>query len=96
MEREFIARYIKGRFQGMRTSQSRCNQKVLRKLVEVLDRSVHQKPSREHMEDSKHWKTSSEVLNACRIRLRRARGLVRPGAAGLLTGVGSSRIRDSA
>ena len=43
MEREFIAHYIKGRFQGMRTSQSRCNQKVLRKLVEVLDRSVHQK-----------------------------------------------------
>ena len=28
-----------------------------------------------------------QVLDACRTRLRRARGLVRPGAAGLLTGV---------
>src|SRR6185295_14286113 len=32
---------------------------------------------------------------ACRTRLRRARGLVRPGAAGLLIGIECSRVRDS-
>ena len=37
----------------------------------------------------------SQVLNACRIWLQRARGLVRPGAAGLLIGIEYSRIRDS-
>ena len=35
--------------------------------------------------------TSSEALGACRTRLRRARGLVKPGAAGLLTGIESSK-----
>ena len=50
----------------------------------------------EHSVDySKNSKTSSEVFDACRTRLRRARGLVRPGAAGLLIGVECSRIRDS-
>ena len=41
-------------------------------------------------------RTSSEVLNACRTRLRRARGLVRPGAAGLLTGIEYSRVWSTA
>ena len=45
---------------------------------------------------SKHSKTPLEALDACRIRLRRAQGLVKPGAAGLLTGVEYSRVRDSA
>ena len=44
---------------------------------------------------SKHLKTSSEVLDACRTRLRRARGLVRLGAVGLLMGIECSRVRDS-
>ena len=39
----------------------------------------------------KYSKTPCQVLDACRTRLRRARGLVRPGAAGLLTGVECSR-----
>ena len=39
----------------------------------------------------KHLKTPRQVLDACRTWLRRARGLVRPGAAGLLTGVECSR-----
>ena len=43
----------------------------------------------------KYSKTPSHVLDDCRTRLRRAQGLVRPGAAGLLTGVESSRVRDS-
>jgi hypothetical protein len=38
----------------------------------------------------------SEVLDACRTRLRRAQGLVRPGVAGLLIGVEYSRVRSIA
>src|SRR6185437_14424997 len=37
----------------------------------------------------------SQVLDACKTRLRRARGLVRPKAAGLLIGLECSRVRDS-
>jgi len=43
----------------------------------------------------KYSKTPSQVLDACRTRLRRARGLVRPGAAGLLIDIECSRVRDS-
>ena len=43
----------------------------------------------------KYSKTPSQVLEDCRTRLRRARGLVRPGAAGLLIGIEYSRVRDS-
>ena len=42
----------------------------------------------------KYSKTPSQVLDACRTRLRRARGLVRPGAAGLLISIECSRVRD--
>ena len=43
----------------------------------------------------KYSKTSGQVLDACRTRLRRARGLVKPGAAGLLIRIECSRLRDS-
>ena len=43
----------------------------------------------------KYLKTPSQVLDACRTRVRRARGLVRPGAVGLLIGIECSRVRDS-
>ena len=43
----------------------------------------------------KYSKMPSHVLDACRTRLRRARGLVRPGTAGLLIDIEYSRIRDS-
>ena len=43
----------------------------------------------------KYSKTPSQVLDACRTRLRRVRELVRPGAAGLLIGIECSRVRDS-
>ena len=39
---------------------------------------------------------SSEELGAYGTRLRRARGLVRPGATGLLTGVEYSRVGSTA
>ena len=37
----------------------------------------------------------SQVLDASRTRIRGARGLVRPGAAGLLIGIEYFRVRDS-
>ena len=43
----------------------------------------------------KYSKMPSQVLDACKTRLRRARGLVRPGAVGLLMGIEYSRLRDS-
>ena len=43
----------------------------------------------------KYSKTPDQVLDACRTRLRRARGLVRPGAAGLLKDIEYSRVRDN-
>ena len=45
--------------------------------------------------ESTRW-TSSEVLDTRRTRLRRARGLVRPGAAGLLTGAEYSKVGSAA
>ena len=46
-------------------------------------------------DDLKYSKMPRQVLDAYRTWLRRARGLVRPGAAGLLIGIECSRIRDS-
>ena len=43
----------------------------------------------------KYSKTPSQVLDAYRIRLRRARGLVRPGTVGLPTGTEYSRVESS-
>ena len=43
----------------------------------------------------KYSKTLNQVLDACRTRLRRARGLVRPETAGLLIDIECFRVRDS-
>ena len=43
----------------------------------------------------KYSMTPSQVLDVCRTRLRRARGLVRPGTAGLFIDIECSRVRDS-
>ena len=56
------------------------------------DYSKHSKRCLEHL---KHSKTPSEVLDACRTRLRRAQGLVRPRTTGLLIGIECSRVWDS-
>ena len=42
----------------------------------------------------KYSKMPGQILDACRTWLRRARGLVRPGAAGLLIGIEYTRVRD--
>ena len=43
----------------------------------------------------KYSKTSGQVLDAYRTRLQRARGLVRPGVAELLTDIECFRVMDS-
>ena len=88
MEREFITQHIKEDSGLEHLIASTQPGKVLGRLLEVLD---------EALEDSRSTRstqrTSSEVLDACRTRLRTARGLVRPGATGLLTGLEYSRVR---
>jgi hypothetical protein len=86
MESEFIAHHTKEDFGAS----------VPHSLDAAKKYSDYLKSSTEHSEHSKHSKTPSEVLDACRTRLQRARGLVRPRAAGLFTGVEYSRIRDNA
>ena len=68
--------------------------KVLEGLLDVSEGRTrsNQKGCSDYL---KYLKTSSQVLDACRTRLRRARGLVRPGAAGLLIGIEYFRVRDS-
>ena len=82
MELEYIAHHIDQDSGLEHLAASMQSKKVLGRLLEVLD---------EALKDSRNIRstrrTSSEVLDACRTRLQRARGLVRPGAAGLLTGV---------
>ena len=60
-----------------------------------ITRGTRLKIQKHSMRCLEHSETSSEVLDACRTRLRRARGLVRPGAAGLLIDIECSRVRDS-
>ena len=55
----------------------------------------HQKQPEGRSDYLKYSKMSSQVPNACRTRLQRARGLVRPGTAGLLIGIECSIVRDS-
>ena len=96
MEREYIVHHIRRWWFGDWAPHSL--EAVEEKYSEdyskySTENSKWYKPSVDYL---KHLKTSSKVLDACRTRLRRARGLVRPGAAGLLTGVESSRVRDIA
>ena len=62
-------------------------------LVGLLD--VSKWRPRRRSDYLKYSKTTSQVLDACRTRLRRARRLVRPGAARLLIGIECSRVRNS-
>ena len=91
MVHEYFAHHIWSRLQGLSTSQPRSNRKYLE------DYSTYLKEGPEACFDYlKYSKTPSQVLDTRRNRLRRARGLVRPGAAELLTGVEYSRVKDSA
>jgi hypothetical protein len=78
MEREFLAHHIK-------------EDSVLEHLIDSMQ---PRKYSEDYLKQySKHSVMSSEVLDACRTRLRRAQGFVRPGAVRLLIGVEYSRVR---
>jgi len=93
MEHEYFAHHIWSRFQGLSTSQPQGNHEYLE------DYSAHQKEDSEATRRM-FWlfevlEDAVQVLDACRTRLRRAMGLVRPGTAGLLTGIEFSRVRDS-
>ena len=58
-------------------------------------RKKNQKQSEGCSNYLKYSKMPSQVLDACRTRLRRALGLIRPGAVGLLIGIKYFRVRDS-
>ena len=93
MECEYFAHHIWSRFRGLSTSQPRSNHEYLE------DYSAHQKEDSEATRRM-FWlfevlEDAVQVLDACRTQLQRARGLVRPGTAGLLTGIECSRVRDS-
>ena len=67
---------------------------VLRGLLDEAEGEIQKQPEG-CFDYLKYSKTPSQVLDACRTRLRRARGLVRLRAAGLLIGIEYSRVRDS-
>ena len=98
MEREFTAHHLKDVNSGLdhliASVQSRKYSKDYLKYS--TDDSMCCKHSIDYLKHSKYLKASSEALDACRTRLRRAWGLVRPGAVALSTGIECSRIRDSA
>ena len=94
MEREYITHHIRRR------------NSWLEHLIASTQPEKHSKDYSRHSKDSKpeqwipealestRW-TSLEVLNTCRTRLRRALELVRPGAAGLPTGIEYLRVGSS-
>ena len=93
MESEYFVYHIWSRFRGLSSSQPWSKQKYLE------DYSTYLKEGPEATRRM-YWllevlEDASQVLDACRTRLRRARGLVRPGTAGLLIGIECSRVRDS-
>jgi len=91
MEREHVAHHIKRRNLGLEHLIASMQPEKYSK--DYSRRSKDSKPEQWILEalESTRW-TSSEVLNACGTRPGRAQGLVRPGAAGLLTGMEYSRV----
>ena len=90
IEREYFAHHICSRFRGLSTSQPWSKRKYLK------DYSTYLNEGPEGCSDYlKYSKTPSQVLDACMTRLRRTRGLVRPGTAGLFIDIECSRVRDS-
>ena len=67
---------------------------VLGGLLNISERKIQKRPER-RSNYLKYSKMPSQVLDACRTQLRRARGLVRPRTAGLLIDIECSRVRDS-
>ena len=95
MERDYNAHHIRRRNSGL--EHLIASMQPGKYSEDYSRRSKDSNPERWIPEalESTRW-TSSEILNACRTRLRRVRGLVRPGAAGLLTGKEYSRVGRTA
>ena len=93
MEREYFAHHILSRFRGMSTSQPRGKRKYLKDYSTCL---------KEGPESTRKMFRLLEVLEYAPSSTRRLQdsatkssGLVRPRAAGLLTDIECSRVRDS-
>ena len=93
MEREYFVHYMI-KFSGLDHLTALKQPEVLGGLLEVF-KGRPEAPDG-CLDRLKYSKTPLQVLDACRTRLRRARGLVRPGAAGLVICIECSRVRDSA
>jgi len=95
MEREYIAHHIRRKNSGL--EHLIASTQPRKYSEDYSKRSKDPKPEQRTLGilGSTRW-TSSEALEACRTRLRRARGLVRPGAAGLLTGIEYFRVGRTA
>ena len=95
MEREYIACHIVRRNSGQEHLIASTQP---RKYSEDYSRRSRDSKPKQWIPkalEGTRW-TPSEVLNACTTRLRRARGLVGPGTAGLPTGTEYSRVGNSA
>ena len=93
MEREYFVHHKWSRFRGLSTSQPRSKWKYLKDYSTYL--KEESEATRRMFWLLEELEDAQPSTDACRTPLRRARGLVTPGAAGLLTGVECSRVRDS-
>jgi len=93
MERKYIAHHIRRNDSGLEHLIASIQPKKYSK--DYPKRSKDSKPEQRNPEapESARW-PSSEVLDACRTRLKSTRGLVGSGAMRLFAGVEYSRIRD--
>ena len=92
MECEYFGHHIWSRFRAWAPHSLGATGSTW-KTTRCTRRKVQKQPER-CLDYLKYLKMPRQVLDACRTRLRRARGLVRPGAAGLLIGIDCSRVRD--
>ena len=107
MEREYIAHHISRKNSGLEHlivsmqprkcledySKHSIDCKDGQQAPEALKALVAQTMDSRNSRSTR--RTPSEALDACRTRLRRARGLIRPGAAGLLTDAEYPRVGSS-
>ena len=95
MEREYIAHHIRRKNSGLEHLIASMQPRKYSKDYSRRSKDSESEQWIPEALESTRW-TSSEVLRACRTRLRRARGLVRPREAGLLTGPEYSRVGGTA
>ena len=92
MECEYFVHHIWSTFRGLSISQPWSSRKYLEDYTTYLKEGL--KATRRVFWLLEVLEDAVQVLDTCRTQLRRARGLVRPGTAGLLTGIECSRVRQ--